>query len=108
MSAYFTAAVFAAAILFGFSAAAEPPGADAFGSLPRVNFGRLSPDGKHLAVIRPVDGREKIAIYDLTKKDASPYIVGMDGALAADMVWKGNDRVIGIFHANLKHKYLNS
>jgi dipeptidyl aminopeptidase/acylaminoacyl peptidase len=90
-----------AATFFSIHVRADPPPAEAFGSLPEAEIGRLSPDGKRLAIIRPYDGHQKVAIYDLTKANAAPYVVGMDGGLASDLYWKGNDLLICLFHANL-------
>lgn len=85
-------------------ARAAPP-VEAFGDLPRAEFARLSPDGKHLAVIRPYDGREKVEIIDLSKPDSTPVVVGMEGGLAGDVLWKSDDRAIAIFHATLRGKW---
>ena len=85
------------------SAVAAPPPAEAFGSLPGAEFARLSPDGKRLAVVKPINGHEKVAFFDLTKPDSVPYVVGMEGGLAGEVYWKSNDRAICVFHANFKH-----
>jgi len=98
------AGAFLSFLLPSSSALAAPP-VEAFGSLPKAEFARLSPDGKHLAVIKPVNGREKVSFFDLTKPDAAPFVVGMPDALAGDVVWKSNDRAICIFHTNLKSKW---
>lgn len=83
---------------------AAPP-AEAFGSLPGAEYAQISPDGTHLAIVKPVNGVEKVVFVDLMKPDAKPYIVGMQGGLADEVYWKSNDRAICIFHANLDHKY---
>jgi dipeptidyl aminopeptidase/acylaminoacyl peptidase len=98
------AIVFALASISASAAFSAPP-VEAFGSLPGAELARLSPDGKHLAVIKPVNGREKIVFLDLTKPNSTPYVVGMEGALASDVYWKSNDRAICIFHANLTPKW---
>lgn len=82
-----------------------PPPVEAFGSLPGAEYAQLSPDGKHLAIIKPVDGVEKVVFVDLTKPDAKPYIVGMQGGLAGEVWWKSGDRAICVFHANLNYTY---
>jgi dipeptidyl aminopeptidase/acylaminoacyl peptidase len=97
------AAIAATAILFATPIYAAPPSAEMFGALPQAQYARLSPDGKRLAVIKPVDGREKVVFYDLTKPDSTPYTLGMDGGLAGEVIWKTNDRALCIFHANLRH-----
>lgn len=83
---------------------AAPP-VEAFGSLPGAELARLSPDGKHLAILKPVNGLEKVAFIDLTKPDAAPYVAGMQDAVASDVIWKSNDRAICIFHANFAYKH---
>jgi dienelactone hydrolase len=106
MSRYWSALVVAlfSIACFQHSASAAPT-AEAFGSLPGAELARLSPDGLHLAIIKPIDGREKVVFVDLTKPSATPYVVGMEGGLAGDVYWKGNDRAICIFHANLSYKW---
>ncbi|HEX4159304.1 MAG TPA: alpha/beta fold hydrolase [Rhizomicrobium sp.] len=81
------------------------PPVEAFGNLPAADLAQISPDGKHLAIIKPIDGREKVVFIDLTKPDAKPYIVGMDGGLAGEVFWKSNDRAICIFQATLGYKF---
>src|SRR5215469_58706 len=86
-------------------ARAAPPPVEAFGHVPGASYAQLSPDGKHLAIVKPVDGTEKVVFIDLTKPDAKPYIVGMQGGLAGEVYWKSNDRAICVFHANLNYTY---
>src|SRR5262249_49946573 len=81
------------------------PAAEAFGSLPRAEYGRLSPDGNRLAIIRPYGGREKVAFYDLTAPGTEPYIIGVEDAIAGEVFWKGNDRAVCVFHANFKRRW---
>jgi dipeptidyl aminopeptidase/acylaminoacyl peptidase len=83
---------------------AAPP-VEAFGNLPAAHQAQISPDGKHLAIIKPVDGHEKVVFIDLTNPGAKPYIVGMDGGVAGEVFWKSNDRAICVFHATLRHKF---
>jgi len=101
MTLYPWVAGLAAGMLLATSALAAPPPLEDFGSLPQAVSGRLSPDGKHLALVRPYDGHQKVAIYDLTKTGVPPYVVGMEGGLAGSLYWKSNDRLICVFHANL-------
>ncbi|HEX4294759.1 MAG TPA: S9 family peptidase [Rhizomicrobium sp.] len=86
------------------SAPAAPPPVEAFGDLPHAERAWLSPDGKQLAVLRPYDGRKKVAFYDLTKTGAEPQVVGMQGAIAGSVHWKSNDTAIVVFHANIVPK----
>jgi dipeptidyl aminopeptidase/acylaminoacyl peptidase len=90
----------ASAFLLSTTAFATPT-VEAFGNLPAAEFARLSPDGKHLAIIKPYDGRNQVAFLDLTKANAAPYVVGMQDAVAENVYWKSNDRAICIFHTNL-------
>ncbi len=101
--AVLTAAVMSIFFVSAPSKAAPP--VEAFGSLPKAEFGRLSPDGKHLALIRAIDGKEKVAFLDLTKPDAAPMVIGMQDALAGDVIWKSNRLAICIFHTNLVNKW---
>jgi dipeptidyl aminopeptidase/acylaminoacyl peptidase len=82
------------------------PTVEAFGNLPAAEQAQISPDGKHLAIIKPIEGREKVVFIDLTNPDAKPYIVGMEGGLAGEVYWKSNDRAICVFHATLGYKHL--
>ena len=102
LSAAFLASFFLA--LSSPGAPAAPPTVEAFGDLPHAEHAWLSPDGKQLAVLRPYDGRKKVAFYDLTKTDAEPQVVGMQGAIAGSVYWKSNDTAIVIFHANVVPK----
>jgi dienelactone hydrolase len=95
----------ALSILFYSVPSIAAPPVEAFGSLPKAEFGRLSPDGKHLALIRAIDGKEKVAFLDLTKPDAAPMIIGMQDALAGDVIWKNNKLAICVFHTNLANKW---
>ena len=63
---------------------AEPPPAEIFGGLPLSEIGRLSPDGKHLAAIQPIKGRNGVMIYDLSIPTAQPHAVALDQAVAED------------------------
>lgn len=84
---------------------AVPP-VEAFGNLPAAEWAQISPDGKHLALIKPIDGREKVVFIDLSRPNAPPYVVGMEGGIAGEVYWKNNDRAICVFHATLGYKYL--
>jgi len=97
------AAIFAAAIVR--AADAAPPPIEAFGSLPLASQGTLSPDGKHVALIQPIHGRNGVMIYNLAMPDSKPNAVALDGAVAKYAFWKSNDRLIAIFVADLKQKW---
>src|SRR5689334_4604259 len=97
-SAFIVAAFYAALVH------AEAPSAEIFGNLPLAEYGSLAPDGKHLAIIQPVRGRDGVMIYDLTKADTKLYAVAMEGAVAKGLFWKGNDRLIVTFVAHMKQQ----
>lgn len=95
-----------AALWIGFATPGwTAPGADVFGALPKAGIGRLSPDGKHLAVVQPTNGRDVVAIYDLTKMNVPPHTVALEEARAENILWPNNDRLICVFRANLKQKW---
>jgi dipeptidyl aminopeptidase/acylaminoacyl peptidase len=93
-----------AAALLPVCASAQVPPLEVFGALPQAEFARLSPDGRYLAVVKPIDGREKAAIYDLTSSTAPPQIVGMADAMVGDVFWKSGTVAVVVFHANVAHK----
>jgi len=65
------------------AAAAAPPPVEAFGSLPAFSSARLSPDGKHLAVVQPHNKESAIAIYDVADLSKPPHMVAVPDAVAA-------------------------
>jgi len=92
------------------AAAAAPPPVEAFGSLPAFSSARLSPDGKHLAVVQPHNKESAIAIYDVADLSKPPHMVAVPDAVAAGIDWPNNDRVICTFRLNQKevyYKYIN-
>ena len=105
MRSFGAAAIAAATLFVAISARAEPPPVEAFGNLPGAEFGRLSPDGRYVALVKPIDGRMKFVFLDLTKTDAKPYVVGTQDGQAENVLWKSGDHAICIFHANLKRKW---
>jgi len=50
--------------------ASSAPPVEAFANLPLVRGMQISPDGKYVAVIQPIDGRPVVTIYDLTAPGA--------------------------------------
>ena len=96
-------ATVAASVLLSFPVYAMPP-VEAFGNLPEATDARLSPNGKRIAIIKPVDGHNKVVIYDLSQPEGKPYVVGMEGGVAGEMFWKNNNRLICVFHATLKRR----
>jgi dienelactone hydrolase len=96
---------FVAASLFFFAhgASAAPP-AEIFGSLPSVTSATISPDGKHLAVIGVVDGRDGVTVFTLDAPDAKPMRAAFPDAEAIGIQWANNNRLICTFKANIKRQ----
>lgn len=82
--------------------------AEAFGNLPAIDGAHISPDGRHLATIEPVDGRPVVEIYDLANPGSRVHSVAMEGALADAAFWANDSRLICIFHANLRDRWRQS
>jgi dipeptidyl aminopeptidase/acylaminoacyl peptidase len=102
---------FRAALIFAlsisgqiFPASATPP-VEVFGNLPVITDARISPDGKHLAVIRPINGRPAVTVFELDSPNAKPKDAAFPDAIADRLYWANNNRLICIFHANLKQTY---
>jgi len=96
-------AVFVACVtaIISESCAAAPP-VEAFGSLPSISTSRLSPDGKHLAVIGPAGGRDAVTVFTLDAPNVKPMRAGFPDADAIGIRWANNNRLICIFKANIK------
>ncbi len=93
------------ASIFVGSAVAAPPPVEAFGSLPAFSAARLSPDGKHLAVVQPLNRESAIAIYEVADLSKPPHMVAVPDAVADGVDWPNNDRVICTFRLNQKEVY---
>jgi hypothetical protein len=87
-----------------FPAVAAPP-AEAFGNLPVITDARISPDGKHLAIIGPINGRPSVTVFELDSPTAKPKIAAFPDAIADSLYWANNNRLICSFRANLKQTY---
>lgn len=91
--------------LFAAQAQTRPP-IDAFGNLPASSAPRLSPDGKHIAMLEPYKGNMIAAILE-THADANSkpvFISGGDGILSG-VVWAKNDRLILISRQSMNTRY---
>ncbi|HEY8697850.1 MAG TPA: S9 family peptidase [Rhizomicrobium sp.] len=109
MGSAFPAAGLAALLsMAAVTAAAASPPAEAFGNLPAIEGARISPDGGHLAAIEPVDGRPVVEIYDLANPGSRIHSLAMQGAQADLAFWPNDQRLIGIFHANLHDRWSQS
>jgi dipeptidyl aminopeptidase/acylaminoacyl peptidase len=98
----FCAAVAAYLFLASSHAAALPP-LEAFGRLPNLDAPKLSPDGKHLAVIRSLRGRPAAVIYDLgATEKVDPKVVSDQSGIIVDVEWAKNDRLLITINMNEK------
>jgi len=88
------AAGVAVSFLVGSSAEAAPP-VEAFGSLPAMSHPHLSPDGKHLAAIEPVNGHPDILVFEVGNPAAKPQAFTGVNWFPIDVKWVNNDRVMG-------------
>lgn len=84
------------------SAPVTHPPIEAFAQLPELSQPALSPDGKHMAVIRPYKGRPVVAIYDLEHTDHLPYVIPYDNGLISAVRWARNDRLLVTITQNLR------
>lgn len=97
-------AVFLASCLscFVVNSASAAPAVEAFGSLPVIQSANLSPDGKHLAVLGPVNGRNAVTVFTLDAADVAPSRAAFPDADAVGIHWANDNRLICIFKANVK------
>ena len=73
--------------------AAEPPSIETFFRLPQYSAMRLSPDGKWIAALAPVNGSQNLVLFDLDSKKAAA-VTAMEGADVVWFAWLGNDRLM--------------
>ena len=85
--------------LFHSVAFAAAPPLEAFAALPAAKMAKLSPDGRRLAVIRPINGFEQVMFLDLTTPNSTPYVVGQTGAVADQVIWKDATHAICFFRS---------
>ncbi|MCH1918207.1 prolyl oligopeptidase family serine peptidase [Shewanella sp. A3A] len=83
---------------------------DAFSTLPFIRSVDVSPDGKHLSMIRSTskNGDYIIEIYDVNDLKKSPVTLGANKMLVSSVVWLNNDRIAVNFRQILEdgaHKY---
>jgi hypothetical protein len=81
-----------AACLFD-SCLAEPP-IEAFAALPQISQPSLSPDGNRLAMIRQVNNRPAVAIYDLANPTNRPVGLPYSDGFVVGVQWKSNSRLL--------------
>src|SRR5580698_1820445 len=93
----YSCAILAALFLLaaGGASAAAPLPIEAFGSLPFISQPKLSPDGRHFAVIQAKNGRPAVVIYEVgAPPDANPAVLTDNSALISDIRWASNDRLL--------------
>lgn len=94
------------AVIFACLAATEgaiaAPPVEAFGTLPAITTAQISPDGKHLAVIGPIGGRNAVTVFTLDQANAKPQRAAFPDADAVSAQWANNNRLICTFKANIK------
>lgn len=109
-SCHRAARVFALAICVAFFAdraqAQSQPPVEAFGSLPLVSMPRLSPDGKHIAMLQPYRGKMIAVIIDPNAAPGTnPALISGGDAILANIIWANNDRIILIAKQSLTVRY---
>jgi len=72
----------------------------AFAQLPVMRSPRLSPDGSHLAYLRPVDGRAHLVIQTMIGSHSTPVVVPPVGDLDFRWLeWANTDRLVFVISA---------
>ncbi len=92
-----TCAVLLLAILSGAVSAAEEIPVEDFVAHPKYRNVQISPDGRHLAVIAPVDGINHLVFLDITDVDAPTQVsvlAAPRGEEVATVAWVNDERVI--------------
>lgn len=74
-----------------YTSAADIP-VSVFFQLPSYSQMAMSPDGKKLAALAPVNGRENLVIIDLEKRTSSP-VTSLDYVDVADFLWLTDQRL---------------
>ena len=63
---------------------------------------KLSPDGRHIAAIQPINGRPQVVIYDFgDPAGVKTYAFTVNDAFADNVVWASNDRVVCLYEGRL-------
>lgn len=91
------AGAFTGALLIGLLAPAEacaaPPAAESFFRKPAYGGVTLSPNGRYLAVVAPIDGRQGVIVLDLdTRKPTRMKSPGLGDLLRVE--WQNDDRLV--------------
>ncbi len=73
--------------------AAERISVDAFFENPEIAAPIVSPDGRHVAFLFPVDGKLSVILFDLITGKLDPVARVYDGEING-IFWKGDDRIV--------------
>ncbi len=91
--------------LSGAQAQSRPP-VEAFGDLPFLSAPELSPDGKHIAMLQPVNGRMVAVVFQShPEPGAKPAFIAGGDTIIDRIVWAKNDRLILIASQNMTAAY---
>ncbi|MDE2111914.1 MAG: S9 family peptidase [Alphaproteobacteria bacterium] len=92
-------------VLFAGPAQARPS-AEVFGELPFVSTVRLSPDGKHIAMLQPMQGRMVAVIFQThPEAGAKPVYISGGDLILADLQWVSNSRLVLIAKESITAPY---
>lgn len=68
---------------------------EVFAQLPKIEEVSISPNGRYLAIVYPVQGEAKFTIFDLAKENPDPpKVINTGEAEIVDIYWVSNDRVL--------------
>lgn len=74
-------------------ASPAPADVDVYAALPGAASARLSPNGRYLALIAPVKGRNALVVWDLSSKDKA-RVISTGGAEPRWFAWKSDERLL--------------
>jgi dipeptidyl aminopeptidase/acylaminoacyl peptidase len=80
-------------LAFASAAFAEPPGIEALFAQPRFNQLTISPDGRTIAALAPVAGRQNLVVLDAASKKPTP-VTGFNTRDVVEMAWVNSKRVL--------------
>jgi len=84
----------AVAVAFTLPASAKPP-VEAFAALPAMRGPQLSPDGRYLAAVQPIDGRPGVTVYTVgAPAGTQPAAIRFAGWIVRGVRWVSNERLM--------------
>jgi dipeptidyl aminopeptidase/acylaminoacyl peptidase len=88
-------ALASAALLVTIGIAAANPPPEAFGTLPQFDGWKMSPDGKHIAVLQSNQGHSSIFVYEVgAAPGAKPLAIPVETNVPRLLQWVRNDRFV--------------